>query len=132
MFSMLQPTVLLLTSAGPARSIQLVIDSALDHDWRGITGNPGKLYVYKVLNEEKGVETECEEAQSAAVQGIRRQGNDQFALFPRVLRLSFVEHELIISLPPYPLDRSGLSFLALGFDTLFLKRAKRTAFRDCL
>ncbi|BGP55803.1 hypothetical protein JCM8202_005631 [Rhodotorula sphaerocarpa] len=23
--------------------IQLVIDSALDHDWRGITGNPGKL-----------------------------------------------------------------------------------------
>lgn len=37
-----------------------------------------------------------------------------------MLRLSFVEHELIISLPPYPLDRSGLSFLALGFDTLFL------------
>lgn len=23
--------------------VQLVIDSALDHDWRGITGNPGKL-----------------------------------------------------------------------------------------
>lgn len=56
----------------------------------------------KVLNEEKGVETECEEAQSAAVQGIRRQGNDQFVLDERQSQ------------------HAGE------------KRAKRTAFRDCL
>ncbi|POY75177.1 hypothetical protein BMF94_1809 [Rhodotorula taiwanensis] len=30
-------------SGGILSLIQLVIDSALDHDWRGITGNPGKL-----------------------------------------------------------------------------------------